>query len=134
TIGPTGARHWNEMPVEARSSLALHALKSWNTLPTSKNHEMRVESLSSLTNGVGKMISADATVLNAPPIGTRQFLSVAGQVGVYWTRGPSVLSRKPRTAVTPPAKKFLKNGSTSRSAGRSVGAVAALSGVRQTSP
>jgi hypothetical protein len=28
TIGPTGARHWNEMPVEARSSLALHELKS----------------------------------------------------------------------------------------------------------
>ena len=25
-LGPTGARHWNELPVEARSSLALHAL------------------------------------------------------------------------------------------------------------
>ena len=54
-----------------------------NTLPTSKNHEMRVESLSSLTNGVGKMISAEPTVLNAPPIGNRQLTLVDGQVASF---------------------------------------------------
>ena len=63
-------------------------------------------------------------------------MSVGGQVnGLERDDGPSVLSRKPRTSVTPPAKKFLKNGSTTRSAcRRSLGAVDAFSGVLQVSP
>ena len=67
---------------------------SWNTLPKSTNAEMRAAGVSSR---VGKYISSEPMVFSAPPIGCRKVLPSAV------SRGPSVLSRKPRTERTPPA-------------------------------
>src|SRR5690606_24739777 len=79
TMGPTGARQRNDRPTEARSWSGAQAryLRQvsraqsllMNTLPTSRNADRRVLSLFSLTNGVGKMTSAVATTLSAPPSG-----------------------------------------------------------------
>ena len=53
------------MPVEARSSLASNASMSLNTLPKSRNAEIRAAFES---NSRGKNISIEPSVFSAPPI------------------------------------------------------------------
>ena len=93
-IGPTGARHSIAIPAETRSSLASKSARLANTLPKSTNADSRA---AGLLISVGKNISIEPTVLIEPPSGCWKLVAVKP------SRGPRVLSRKPRTELVPPA-------------------------------